>query len=230
MSYTRLLKYTNPMMEGGDIREIQQKLNELNYNAGIVDGLFGENTKNAVLKFQQDNGLAEDGIVGINTWNKLFEGVIDELISNPLAEFVKSYEGFSSTPYYDCVGVRTIGYGSTHGWIMEKSCVTEEEATQALMEEINSMAKQIKNDLNSKGVILSQQQFDSLCSFSYNCGISGLFSSTLYKRICEGVRDSSLKENFEAWCHGNGQVIQGLLNRRREEYDIFMHGDYRRNL
>ncbi len=37
-----------------------------------VDGDFGNNTENAVRKFQLRNGLSADGIVGKNTFNKLF--------------------------------------------------------------------------------------------------------------------------------------------------------------
>ena len=49
---------------GGEVTQIQQKLNELGYNAGKADGIFGKNTKNAVLAFQRDYGLTADGIVG----------------------------------------------------------------------------------------------------------------------------------------------------------------------
>ena len=37
------------------------------------DGKFGNNTKNAVVKFQKDNGLNPDGCVGVNTWKKILE-------------------------------------------------------------------------------------------------------------------------------------------------------------
>lgn len=36
-----------------------------------VDGLFGNNTRNAVIKYQKENGLVTDGEVGINTWKKI---------------------------------------------------------------------------------------------------------------------------------------------------------------
>ena len=36
-----------------------------------VDGKFGTNTKNAVIKWQKLMGLAPDGVVGINTWKKI---------------------------------------------------------------------------------------------------------------------------------------------------------------
>ena len=40
---------------------------------GVVDGIFGTQTENAVRTFQEQNGLTIDGIVGPNTWSKLSE-------------------------------------------------------------------------------------------------------------------------------------------------------------
>lgn len=64
---TRELYYTNPMMHGDDVKEVQKKLNELDYNCGMADGYFGKKTDNAVRNFQSDNGLTSDGIVGRKT-------------------------------------------------------------------------------------------------------------------------------------------------------------------
>lgn len=36
-----------------------------------VDGKFGKDTKNAVTLFQKNNGLKQDGCVGVNTWKKI---------------------------------------------------------------------------------------------------------------------------------------------------------------
>lgn len=40
---------------------IQRRLNELGYNAGTPDGLFGNKTRSAIQAFQRDNGIAVDG-------------------------------------------------------------------------------------------------------------------------------------------------------------------------
>lgn len=43
------------------VRAVQQKLNELGYNAGRADGLMGRGTRAAIVAFQQDRGLAVTG-------------------------------------------------------------------------------------------------------------------------------------------------------------------------
>lgn len=52
---------------GADVRKLQQNLTTLKYYAGAIDGVFGANTKNAVVKFQQQNAVNVDGVVGYET-------------------------------------------------------------------------------------------------------------------------------------------------------------------
>ena len=47
-----------------EVVAIQQKLKEKGYYNYTVDGIFGTRTRNAVISFQRDNGLAADGIAG----------------------------------------------------------------------------------------------------------------------------------------------------------------------
>lgn len=51
---------------------VQFKLKTAGYTVGNIDGIFGTKTENAIKNFQSKNGLLVDGVVGINTWNKLF--------------------------------------------------------------------------------------------------------------------------------------------------------------
>jgi peptidoglycan hydrolase-like protein with peptidoglycan-binding domain len=44
------------------VQAIQQKLNELGYNAGPADGLIGRGTRSAIIAFQQDRGSAATGV------------------------------------------------------------------------------------------------------------------------------------------------------------------------
>lgn len=52
---------------GEKVRLIQQKLKDYGYFSGTVDGVFGQETYDAVLWFQQKNGLTADGKVGSAT-------------------------------------------------------------------------------------------------------------------------------------------------------------------
>ena len=56
---------------GDEVRLIQEKLSALGYYSGNIDGIFGSGTKNAVTRFQQDNGLKVDGIAGKQTLSAL---------------------------------------------------------------------------------------------------------------------------------------------------------------
>ena len=60
--------------KGGGTREIQTGLNKLGYGLE-VDGEFGALTDAAVQKFQRDQGLKVDGIVGPMTWAALIRAV-----------------------------------------------------------------------------------------------------------------------------------------------------------
>jgi len=54
------------------VKKLQKQLNKIDYNL-MVDGEFGNYTKNAVIDFQRKKKLSVDGIVGDKTWNHLFE-------------------------------------------------------------------------------------------------------------------------------------------------------------
>ncbi|SHJ29318.1 N-acetylmuramoyl-L-alanine amidase [Clostridium amylolyticum] len=58
--------------KGNITKWIQKKLISLGYSLNYgADGIFGQETKQAVMQFQKDNNLIADGIVGKNTWRKL---------------------------------------------------------------------------------------------------------------------------------------------------------------
>ena len=52
---------------GSEVREIQTKLKNWGYYSGSVDGVYGTETRNAVISFQKKNGLTADGICGTKT-------------------------------------------------------------------------------------------------------------------------------------------------------------------
>lgn len=60
----RLLFMRRPMLRGEDVSELQSRLNSLGFDSGKVDGIFGPDTERAIIDFQHNRFLAEDGKVG----------------------------------------------------------------------------------------------------------------------------------------------------------------------
>ena len=60
--------------EGNDVAMLQAMLQEKGYDleyCGGCDGIFGDGTEETVMKYQRNNGLDVDGVVGAKTWKSL---------------------------------------------------------------------------------------------------------------------------------------------------------------
>jgi hypothetical protein len=68
LSYPGILKLGSG---GSDVRRLQALLQIGGTNPGPVDGVFGEDTRLAVVAFQIRSGLSPDGVVGPRTWRAL---------------------------------------------------------------------------------------------------------------------------------------------------------------
>ena len=58
--------------KGDEVTRVQQRLKDLGYLDGKVDGQYGGGTKRAVIAFQRANGLTTDGVAGQETQDRLF--------------------------------------------------------------------------------------------------------------------------------------------------------------
>ncbi|MDZ8263495.1 peptidoglycan-binding protein [Nostoc sp. ChiQUE01b] len=58
--------------QGERVAELQAALKLLGFYSGAVDGIYSENTANAVSRFKQAAGLNPDGVVDASTWQRLF--------------------------------------------------------------------------------------------------------------------------------------------------------------
>lgn len=58
--------------KGTLVEYLQSLLSTLGFGNPTVDGIFGKETEKSVINFQRNFFLTPDGIVGSNTWNKLF--------------------------------------------------------------------------------------------------------------------------------------------------------------
>jgi N-acetylmuramoyl-L-alanine amidase len=67
----RFLYRRTPMLRGDDVADLQQRLCTLGFDTGRVDGIFGDDTADALAEFQRNAGLPVDGIVGGATLQEL---------------------------------------------------------------------------------------------------------------------------------------------------------------
>lgn len=58
-------------MSGTDVMELQAVLAKIGYYGGAIDGLFGRQTRQAVMAFQRNFGLLPDGVAGTQTFRSM---------------------------------------------------------------------------------------------------------------------------------------------------------------
>lgn len=106
----------------------------------------------------------------------------------------------------------TIGYGSTGSHVKSGMTITKDIAEALLVSDLSRFEKAVSELIN---VALTQNEFDAIVSFAFNCGISALGSSTFRKRINAGENKAAVfREEFPRWTN---QGLAGLVRRRDAE-------------
>ena len=214
-----------------EIKDIQTALNKHGYDL-IIDGIAGLNTYSSLTEFQELNNLMVDGIVGPSTRSNLFSSEISSTsakfdISDCGINFIADYESFYSEPYRGLDSQnQTIGYGHVIMIDENFTSITSDEAKALLETDLTSFIHLVNTMV--LGLTLSQNQFDALVSFAYNCGVTALNNSTLLKDIKAGATDETIKEDFLMWCNCNGERALGLYRRRFDEFEMYADADYTR--
>ncbi|MDX2073502.1 MAG: lysozyme [Alphaproteobacteria bacterium] len=131
---------------------------------------------------------------------------------------IKRFEGFSATPYLCPAGKLTIGYGHVLAPHLLRGPVTIKEAEKLLLADLAPVEAAINRLVVAP---LTQNQFDALCSLTYNIGVGAFAKSTLLRLLNTTNHQPSTTNQFSRWVYGGGKRLAGLEKRRRAEMELF---------
>jgi lysozyme len=135
-------------------------------------------------------------------------------------DLIKSFEGCKLTAYKCSAGVNTIGFGNTYykngNKVKIGDKITQDEANKLFLDLLPKYEKTVLNNIK---VPLTQNQFDALVSFCWNCGSS----KTLFKMVNEKFSEMNIVNWWVShYIMGGGKVLNGLVRRRKAEATLFI--------
>jgi GH24 family phage-related lysozyme (muramidase) len=148
-------------------------------------------------------------------------------LSDAGAQLIAEFEGFRSDLYDDAAGNCTIGYGT----LVHPGCIDGTEpdeykrgiSRERALELLKQASDRFARSVDGLGVPLSQNQFDSLVSFTYNLGAGWTKGSGLVSALKEG-RYADVPAEMMKWNKAGGKVLPGLTARRAKEAALFSGG------
>ena len=141
---------------------------------------------------------------------------------------IAEFEGLRLNPYYATEeekrkGIVTIGYGNTfyeNGTSVKITDlpITKTQALRLLQITTDRFAVKVFGLLKKQ---LNQNQFDACVSLAFNIGLNAFGKSTVLKLVNANPNDPNIKKWFMAWNKQSGKVLQGLVNRRQKEAELY---------
>jgi lysozyme len=132
------------------------------------------------------------------------------------------FEGCRLEAYLCPANVWTIGYGHTKG-VKEGDVIDQEEAEALLIEYLAEFEEYVNHAVE---IDLEQHQFDAIVAWTFNLGPGNLRESTLLNRINYGPL-SEVPFQIQRWTRAGGQVLEGLVRRRKAEALLWQGMDWR---
>ncbi len=113
---------------------------------------------------------------------------------------------------------RTIGYGrKLTPQSFFPNGISESDADTMLTDDIADAERAVRSAVK---VPLTQSQYDALVSLTYNIGSGNLRGSQLLRDL-NGSNYTGAANRFTDWSYSQGQFVQGLNNRRKDEQKFF---------
>jgi len=138
------------------------------------------------------------------------------------ADLIKSFEGCKLKAYQCSAKKWTIGYGNTFFEdgtpVKIGDAITQDKAEKMFALIADEFASKVAKLVTSN---VTPNQFGSLVSFAYNCGVVNLQKSTLLKKVNVNPNDPTIRAEFMKWNRAGGKVLAGLTRRREAEANLY---------
>lgn len=173
-------------------------------------------------------GIGAESLVKVRDTE--FLPILELKPSAEIMAFIREKEGFRAAAYWDKTGRRyTIGYGTTVYLSGEKvkkgDTITEERARIEQEARTHWFGQELQKV--HPNAVLSQNQFDALCSFLYNFGTTKYKEYSIRKQVDKDPNYlDEMKRLFSLYVYSGKTKLPGLVTRRAEEANIYASGDY----
>ena len=143
-------------------------------------------------------------------------------LSQKGVDFIKSHEALRLKAYQDSKGKWTIGWGHTKG-VKPGDVITREQAEQFIRDDFAWVERTLNAALvtGRDKPLVTQNEFDALCSLVFNIGSDAYLESTVRRKIKQGDKMAAARA-FKMWVYSDHKFIQGLANRRADEVRLFL--------
>ena len=143
-------------------------------------------------------------------------------LSQKGVDFIKSHEALRLKAYQDSKGKWTIGWGHTKG-VKPGDEITRAQAEQFIRDDFEWVERTLNADLvtGRDKPLVTQNEFDALCSLVFNIGSQAYLDSTVRRKIKQGDKMAAARA-FKMWVYSDHKFVQGLANRRADETRLFL--------
>lgn len=146
-------------------------------------------------------------------------------ISERGLRLIQSFEGLRLKAYKCEAGKLTIGWGHTGPDVKPGMQINQLQADELFMKDVIRKGENPVNRLPNVDM-LSQNQFDALCSLAFNAGASVAPTNSIW-RYMEQKDLGGVASMIPKWRYvtdqitGEKRISQGLVNRRLREKELF---------
>ena len=147
------------------------------------------------------------------------------MINENALNIIKTFEGFSGTPYRCAAGYPTIGFGSIYDLLgarvtMGHKEITEVQAQDLLLRDVAGAFGAVERLTQPYFEDLTENQKGALTSLTFNIGSGNFRASQVRSLIKQGCIEDAGNQIWQ-WRRAGGRILNGLVRRRARETQLY---------